>query len=100
MWLPRSVPARRLRGRYAGCEGEAKTKTLGVAQTHLENFWKSFLRTFKTLTQLDFGFCFYVVQILSVAIFRATDSGCYEPNPVERDLDGGNLLPCLLSATG
>ena len=26
-----------------------------------------------------------------------TNSGCYEQNPVERDFDGGNLLPCLLS---
>ena len=47
---------------------------------------------------MDFGFCFCVVQILSVAIFRAANSGCYEPNPVQRDLDGGgNLLPCRLS---
>ena len=43
----------------------------------------------------------FVVQILDVAIFRATNSGCYEPNPVQRDLDGGgNLLPCLLSGSG
>ena len=42
---------------------------------------------------MDFGFCFCVVQILSVAIFRATNSGCYEPNPVERDLGGCRLSP-------
>ena len=29
---------------------------------------------------MDFGFCFCVVQILSVAIFRAANSGCSEPH--------------------
>ena len=43
----------------------------------------------------------FVVQILDVAVCRATISGCCEPNPVQRDLDGGgNLLPCLLSGSG
>ena len=30
----------------------------------------------------------------------AANSGCSEVNPVKRDLDGGNLLPCFISATG
>ena len=35
----------------------------------------------------------YRVQILSVAAFRATNSGCSEPNPVERDLDSCRFSP-------
>ena len=64
-------------------------KALGFAQTHLENFNPIGLWIL-ALCGADFG----------VAVFRATISGCSEPNPVQRDWDGGNLLPCLLSATG
>ena len=34
----------------------------------------------------------YVVQILNVAVFRATNSGCYEQNPVERDFGAWRSL--------
>ena len=54
-------------------------KTLGFAQTHKGLLERSPL-TARTLTQLDFGFCFCVVQIFSVADFRATISGCSEPH--------------------
>ena len=49
---------------------------------------RSPLRTFKTLNQFDLCICPYVVQILNVAICRATNSGCSETNPVKRDWHG------------
>ena len=61
MWLPRSAPARRLRGRYAGCEG----KDLGtLSQTLLENFLKEVFKTFKNFKQGDFCPLLFVVLIL------------------------------------
>ena len=42
---------------------------------------RSHLRTFKTFTARGLCLYFYVVQILSVVIFRAANSGCYEVNP-------------------
>ena len=75
-------------------------ETLGLCPKPCKGLLERSPLTARTLTQLDFGFCFYVIQILGVAVFRAANSGCYEPNPVKRDWGGGNLLPCLLSATG
>ena len=41
-----------------------KPKTSGLCpEPYLENFWKSFLRTFKTLTKGDFTPVFFVVLI-------------------------------------
>ena len=72
--------------------GEA-VKTLGLCPKPCKGLLERSPLTARTLTQLDFGFCFYVVQILSVAIFRAANSGCSEPNPVQRDLCSCRFSP-------
>ncbi len=58
---------------------------------------RSFLRTFKNFNEGDFYPFLWVCTDFNVAILRAANSGCSEPNPVQRDLDNG--LP-FLSATG
>ena len=68
-----------------------------MPRTPLENFPQE---VFKNFTQLDFEVWFYFVQILSVAVFHATISGCYKPNPVKRDLDGIENSPCVSSRRG
>ena len=73
---------------------EMVEKDLGtLSQTLLENFLKEVFKTFKNFKQGDFCPFLFVAQILNVAVFRAANSGCYEPNPVERDLDSCRFSP-------
>ena len=73
-------------------------KDLGtLSQTLLKNFLKEVFKNFKNFKQGDFRSLLFICKDFGVAVFRAANSGCYDPNPVQRDLYGG--LPPL-SATG
>ena len=52
-------------------------KDLGtLSQTLLKNFLKEVFKNFKNFKQGGFCSLLFVLQILSVAIFRAANSGC------------------------
>ena len=68
-------------------------KTLGLCpKPCLENFWKSFLRTFKTLSKgiftLMFRLCLFFVAVYALRIPAAPAQ-----NPIERDFVGLRLAP-------
>ena len=67
---------------------------MGFAQTHKGLLEEKPLDR-KNFKQGDFTPLLFVCTDSDVAVFRATISGCSEPNPVERD-----LCACALSATG
>ena len=72
-----------------------KPKTSGLCpEPYLENFWKSFLRTFKTSTKGDFTPCFFVVLILCSHIPR------YEFRLLRAAFRQRNADVFTLSATG
>ena len=54
---------------------------------------QSNFKTFKNFNQGGFPYLPFYCADSDVAIFRATISGCSEPNPVERDLDNYRFSP-------
>ena len=54
---------------------------------------RSFLRTFKNFKQGDFCSLLFCCADSDAAVCRATNSGCSEPNPVQRDLYSCRFSP-------
>ena len=73
---------------------EMAEKDLGtLSQALLRKLLKKFSKNFQNFNTIGFRIFSLLSTDFGAAVFRAAISGCYEPNPVQRDLDGCRFSP-------